>query len=60
MEWELNINLLEGQMRWQKTEVLRVDATVELSGRERIDDIQITFRIQEAKWKPFVLRRMRK
>lgn len=47
-------------MRWQKTEVLRVDATVELSGRERIDDIQITFRIQEAKWKPFVLRRMRK
>lgn len=42
-------------MRREGTEILRVDATVELSGRIKVDAIQMTFRTQEAKWMPWCL-----
>jgi hypothetical protein len=42
-------------MRRENTEILRVDTTVELSGRKRVDAIQMTFRTQEAKWMPWCL-----
>lgn len=40
-------------MRFGNKKMLRFDTTVEFSGAERMDGIQITFRTQQAKWIPW-------